>query len=96
MGIQPSIELQTLVYSLEEGLKAIGFESESRKFSPHLTIGRVNENVQTSEIETIQKNIYDLPINKNKFLVDQIKLYQSVLNPTGPTYTILSVAPLIN
>ncbi len=93
-GIQPSSQLQTLVHRLEEKMKSLDFIPEFRAFSPHLTIGRVKENISFSEVEIIENEINEFPKMNEGFMVDQIKLYQSDLQPSGPSYTMLYAFPL--
>ena len=65
-------------------LEPLGFEREKRRFSPHLTMGRIK----------FQDNYHDLSeyINQNEFHssafnVSQIVLMKSVLRPAGAEYS---------
>jgi 2'-5' RNA ligase len=71
----------------------IGFQPESRPYSPHLTIGRVKKGIPQrrlsqwgqaleQEIPRVGK-LVDLPVEK-------IHLIQSDLKPDGPVYTSLA------
>ena len=77
--------------AVDSALELNGFERERRSFSPHLTLGRVREDrsgaglreavAQRELAETIQS-------------VASIKVMSSVLSPSGPTYTPVSMAKL--
>jgi 2'-5' RNA ligase len=76
---------------LDKQLYAIGFEKESRKFSPHLTIGRVKGD------EDFSKLFHYLdthPFGSTEFKVDTISLIRSVLKPHGAVYTTLGAFSL--
>jgi 2'-5' RNA ligase len=63
----------------------LGFEKEDRKFSPHLTIGRVKDR---KGIEPVIKGLYTF---KDTFFgsieVKEVLLMRSVLKPTGAEYS---------
>src|SRR6266498_4324576 len=55
IGIQAPAGLVALHRGIESASRRLGYESEERGFSPHLTIGRVKQNVTTSEQQTIRR-----------------------------------------
>ena len=76
---------------LEEQLYAIGFEKESRKFSPHLTIGRAKGDDNFSKLfHYLDNNLFC----SKEFKVDTISLIRSVLKPHGAEYTTLGTYSL--
>ncbi|WP_333652563.1 RNA 2',3'-cyclic phosphodiesterase [Dissulfurispira sp.] len=85
MGIDESEELKRLYEDIEESMFELGFEKEDRKFSPHLTIGRVKER---KGIEPVIKGLYTF---KDTFFgsieVNEVLLIRSVLKPTGAEYS---------
>jgi RNA 2',3'-cyclic 3'-phosphodiesterase len=97
MGIQAPATLETLQRGIESASRRLGYEAEERHFSPHLTIGRVRQNVTATEQQTIRLALEETKID---FLgtarVDSIHLYKSDLKPPGPVYTRLYSAPLNN
>ncbi len=44
IGIQAPAELEALQRGIESATASLGYESERRGFSPHLTLGRVKQN----------------------------------------------------
>lgn len=87
IGIEESFQLNYLHENIEDALVELGFNSEKRKFSPHLTLGRIKYITNPEQFNQI--------INKycNKYFqeinINNIKLYQSDLKPEGPIYTII-------
>src|SRR6201988_767146 len=45
VGIQAPAELGALQHAVESATRKLGYESVDRSFSPHLTIGRVKQNI---------------------------------------------------
>ena len=95
IGIQAPAAMETLQRGIESASRRLGYESEERGFSPHLTIGRVKQNVTSTEQQTIRRALEAMTVD---FLgtarVDSIHLYKSDLRPTGSVYTRLYSAPL--
>lgn len=93
-------QLVKLQRELGDRLKGIGgFTPETRPYSPHLTIGRVKDNLPPRQlaqlgevIERKQEQVGELAA----LWVTEISLIQSDLRPTGPVYTQLAHASLIN
>jgi 2'-5' RNA ligase len=85
IGIDESEELKRLYEDIEDVLSELGFERESRKYSPHLTIGRVKDR---KGIEPVIKEIYTF---KDAFFgsidVNEILLMRSVLKSEGAEYS---------
>jgi RNA 2',3'-cyclic 3'-phosphodiesterase len=85
--------LVPLALGVESALQPLGFTPESRKFTPHLTIGRWREALPTPaslkrELEKWQAHEF------GKFTVESVKLMQSVLKPGGANYHDLITIPL--
>lgn len=95
IGIQAPAALKTLQRGIESASRRLGYESEERGFSPHLTIGRVKQNVTATEQQTIRRALEEIRIDSLGIArVDSIHLYKSDLKPTGSVYTRLYSAPL--
>jgi len=67
--------------------------SEKREFSPHITLGRINQ-WEWKRIEPEERPAVEEEINL-RFSVDSIEVMESVLKRTGPEYTILESVPLV-
>jgi len=95
IGIQAPAALKTLQRGIESASRRLGYESEERGFSPHLTIGRVKQNVTATEQQTIRRALEETRIDSlGMARVDSVHLYKSDLQPTGSVYTQLYSAPL--
>ncbi|HKA18323.1 MAG TPA: RNA 2',3'-cyclic phosphodiesterase [Blastocatellia bacterium] len=77
-------ELQHLYANLEDELAAIGFEREKRKFSPHLTIGRVRTPQNAS---SVAESLVTSGFEPEQFRTTEIIVMRSDLKPTGSIYT---------
>lgn len=80
-------DLEKIVFNLEERLMKIGFAREKRKFSPHLTLGRVKS--QKGKGGLIEALTNTEASHLGSMRVDKIAIIQSELKPQGPVYTSL-------
>jgi len=95
IGLQAPAELETLQHGIESATTRLGYESEERGFSPHLTIGRVRQNISASDQQKIRRALEETQIDSlGTARVDSVHLYNSDLKPTGSVYTRLFSAPL--
>jgi len=95
IGIQAPPILETLHRGIESASRRLGYETEDRGFSPHLTIGRVKQNITATEQQTIRRALEATTIDAlGTTKVDSLHLYKSDLKPTGSVYTRLYSAPL--
>ena len=70
---------------VDEELKKTGFPSEDRRFTPHITLGRIRSN---RYIEKLFKLIdAEKGIDTGGFEVSEIHLIKSELKPSGAVYT---------
>jgi 2'-5' RNA ligase len=71
---------------VEDALESLGFEMETRKFSPHVTIGRVGRpNLETTQ-ELTPKIARFSDVDLGTFRVDRFNLKKSTLTREGPIY----------
>jgi 2'-5' RNA ligase len=75
--------LAALHRAVNDALRAVGFQPESRPFSPHLTLGRLREPADASFARGVQ---FESPA----FTIDRLILFRSVLRPEGPEYSRLA------
>jgi 2'-5' RNA ligase len=95
IGIQAPAELEALQRGIDSATDKLGYKSESRGFSPHLTIGRVRENATATDQQRIRKALDEIKIDSlGTARVDSVHLYKSELKPSGSVYTKLFSAPL--
>jgi 2'-5' RNA ligase len=96
VGLIAPAALAALQHSIEAAAARLGFESEDREYSPHLTIGRVRQNLSASEQQKIRAALDEAQVgNLGSTLVDAVHLFKSDLKPTGSIYTKLFTAPLL-
>ena len=93
VGITEGAEpLARLVEAIEQGGAAIPLRREERAFSAHVTLGRVRSprglQALVHQLQTITWP--SLP----PWQARAVTLYQSVLTPAGPRYTVLAEGPL--
>jgi len=97
IGIQASAELEALQRGIESACARVGFESEARPFSPHLTIGRVRQRIPKSDQQKIYEILRGVKIDSlGTARVDSVHLYKSERKSSGAVYTKLFTAPLQN
>lgn len=95
VGVQAPHELLALQRSIEGEAIRLGYNPDGRPFSPHLTLGRVNQNATPHEVRQISEVLLRQPSEKlGKVAVDQVILFRSDLRPTGAVYTPLTTARL--
>jgi 2'-5' RNA ligase len=71
----------------------IGFRTEKRAFSPHLTIGRFRSSRFKEALLDDIGSKQDMSLGS--FEVKSVILYRSDLMPSGAVYTKISEAPLV-
>jgi 2'-5' RNA ligase len=79
--------LAEIFRELDERCEKLGFARESRKFVPHLTIGRVREPGRAKELGAAHLEKGFEPV---EFDVSEIVIYESKLLPTGSVYAVVS------
>ena len=89
-GSQP---LAALHQRMEQAFRELGFRREQRRFHGHLTLGRVQGGGPKQQAlgELLgQYDDFQTPI----MLAEEVRVYASYLDKTGPTYEILARCPL--
>jgi len=88
----PLAELQR---NIENAMRPLGFEPEGRKFTPHLTLGRVRENASPKERKDIGLSIESVKCDwEMGFTVREVSLMKSTLTPSGAIYDRLAAIEL--
>jgi 2'-5' RNA ligase len=96
VGLNAPAALTAFQHSIDAAAARLGFESEDREFSPHLTIGRVRQNLSNTEQQKVRTCLEETQIaNLGTALVDAVYLFKSDLQATGSIYTKLFSAPLL-
>ncbi len=86
-------EVVALHDALEGPLLDLGcYRQEGRKYTPHLTIGRIQGNRHQMDMSSILANYASW--KGGEIVVDEIHVMSSELTPKGPIYSVLSRAKL--
>lgn len=88
-GVQPLCALHD---ELEVPLLDLGYRREERRYTPHITMGRVKSERPTGELAAVLANKADWKAGET--LVREIQVMSSNLTSEGPKYTVLSRAKL--
>ncbi|MCC7202644.1 MAG: RNA 2',3'-cyclic phosphodiesterase [Nitrospirae bacterium] len=70
---------------VEEELKKVGFPAEVRRFTPHITLGRIRSDRSMGNLSGLIDDMKD--INPERFEVMNLHLIKSDLKPSGAVYT---------
>jgi len=87
----PAHSLFKLHNWLDDQLTLLGFEKEKRRFSPHLTLGRIK---YAGDFKSLFNYIDQNAFPGRIFHVDRISLIRSTLQPSGAVYNKLADYPL--
>lgn len=91
VGVRGETErLLALHNRVEQALVPHGFAPEKRAFSPHLTLGRVREGAQATELRRLGDSIAALKAETVSFNVDSVNLMRSQLTREGAIYSCLA------
>lgn len=92
VGVSGDIDkLQRLQQRVETSLAALGFEVESRRFTPHLTLARVRDQATPDERQRFGQFIESTDFKAaHKIEVDTIYLMRSQLTRQGAIYSRIS------
>jgi 2'-5' RNA ligase len=88
----PSGALTELQAKVEQGMEEMGFSPEERRYTPHLTIGRLRTGKGKGRVTQALEAMQGCDLGTME--VQEICLFRSQLKPTGAEYTKLKVMPL--
>jgi 2'-5' RNA ligase len=95
VGVEAPAEMHALQRGIDIETARLGYAREKRKFSPHLTLGRVSRGAGSGDINNIRDVLNNCKVG---FLgaarVSGVHLYQSELRPNGAEYSRLFTASL--
>jgi len=95
IGLDAPSDLTRLQHHLETTTARLGYVSDDKPFSPHLTIGRVREQISSDESQALRSALESAKVGApGKIAVKSVHLFQSELKPAGPIYTCISAAAL--
>jgi len=83
VGLQGQLDAaRALKQNIDEALVLLGWEREDRSFRPHLTVGRVKNS------RNVRGYHWEADVDPLTIAVKEIQLIESVLQRTGPVYTV--------
>lgn len=95
VGVKAPPALMRLQQNIDRETSRMGYPSEERTYSPHLTLGRISQHATPADVRQIadrlsQVNVTDL----GQISVKRLHLFRSDLQPGGAIYTPLFVSEM--
>ncbi len=95
IGLAAPAALMALLRGVEAVAARLGYASEDRPPSPHLTIGRVGQNVSGTDLQRIRTALEGATVGAiGTVHVDAVHIFKSDLQPGGSVYTHLYTLPM--
>jgi RNA 2',3'-cyclic 3'-phosphodiesterase len=88
------LRLEALVRAVNAALAVVGFEPERRPFRPHLTLGRVRDEIPTRQRAEIEVQVGKTQVPSTSWRTAQVSLMRSRLTTQGAVYEVLATFPL--
>jgi 2'-5' RNA ligase len=80
----PGQRLAGIAAHIDDLVEQLGFKREKRRFSPHLTLGRVRSQKGNAQLVDGIRQMMDA--EGPRFVADHAVLFQSILKPSGAEY----------
>jgi 2'-5' RNA ligase len=94
VGVQAPPDLAGVQRAIDIETARLGYTSEERDFSPHLTLGRIARSVSSEETRQIGVTLGSMKVGDlGPSRIQAVHFYRSDLNPQGAVYTKLYSAP---
>lgn len=95
VGVAEPRELMALQAQVEAVTRMLGYDPEHRRFSAHLTLGRINRYVSDQQVLQFGEVLSSIEIGElGNFNVQSIEIYKSDLTAGGSIYTKMHSLPL--
>ncbi len=88
------LRLEALVRAVNAALAVVGFEPERRPFRPHLTLGRVRDEISTRQRAEIEVAVGKMDVPPSGWRTSQVSLMRSRLTAQGAFYDVIATFPL--
>jgi len=93
IGTNQDLYVQQLAALLETKTSEMSISKETRNFSTHITIARIKSRIVPADLEKEFKKIKnDIIFTDLEFTTQGLTLFESILDPQGPTYAVLKEA----
>jgi RNA 2',3'-cyclic 3'-phosphodiesterase len=83
-GIEKNDTLIQLQSSIEKAIEILGFETEKRDFSPHLTIGRIKFLRDKKKLHEVVGSFKEISLQN--LTISEVVYYESILKGDGSEY----------
>ncbi len=93
-GIEKSGPLDNLYSLLSSALRKGGFTSDTKPFSPHITLGRIKSVKDTGRLFSVTGRYAETHFQNIE--VREVIIFESILRPDGPLYRPVSEVTLKN
>ena len=93
LGVAPSTKLELLQHDVEAACDALGYELEGRPFHPHVTLGRVRDDLPRAQLDRLAAVTPSVSF-RAAANVGSVELMRSQTLPSGARYDALATAPL--
>jgi 2'-5' RNA ligase len=94
-GLKDSIALNNLYNTVDNVMRELGYHSEERPFSAHLTLGRISHMASMQQAIHCGEVISGCSVGElGSFIVKSVDIYRSELNAGGSVYTRLHTISL--
>jgi 2'-5' RNA ligase len=94
VGVQAPPDLAAVQQAIDVETARLGYASEERDFSPHLTLGRIARSASSEEVRQIGATLGSMKVGDlGSSRIQSVHFYRSDLNPQGAVYTKLFSAP---
>ena len=94
-GLEAPPGLGKLQHSIDAATNRLGYSSDDKPFSGHLTIGRVRQQSSSAEMAGLRSALEKTKVGlMGTFSAKSVHLFRSDLQPDGPIYTCLFTAAL--
>jgi RNA 2',3'-cyclic 3'-phosphodiesterase len=95
LGVNGGVEpLELLFQAVERKLEPLGFPKEHRRFTAHLTLGRVRESNPAALHQLAELLRKHADFDAGAMTVSSVTVFSSTLGREGPSYEVLSRAEL--
>jgi RNA 2',3'-cyclic 3'-phosphodiesterase len=91
-GINENKALQNLSTNVLNSMATIGWEKDRQNFVPHLTMGRIKHVGDKNKLKELVSKNRDIDIQEEN--LNEFYLFESILKPQGPIYTVLKIFEL--
>jgi 2'-5' RNA ligase len=95
VGLEGDLEpLARLQQRVDKAMEPLGFPPERRRFSPHLTLARVPDRMESSERQALKELAKAMSVPTTPTAtIDELSLMRSILGPGGAVYERLAAFP---